>query len=91
MENVSTSFKCAASNKGSFVKLVTSKLVALIAIEIDKPETQTLVREKIIVPVINLIYSQLYPYIIALVTTISLIFILSFLTFLLFIFFYFKK
>ena len=76
--------------KGSFVKLITTKLVALIATEVEKPETQALVREKIIVPVINMIYSQLYPYIIALVATITLIFILTFLTFMLFIIFYLK-
>jgi hypothetical protein len=79
------------NSKESFIKTITSKLVSLIAVEVEKPETQALVREKIIVPVIHMIYSQLYPYIIALVTTISLIFILTFLTFTLFIVFYFKK
>lgn len=76
--------------KDSFIKLITNKLVALIAIEVEKPETQTLVRQKIIVPLIHMIYSQLYPYIIAIVTTITLIFILTFLTFMLFIAFYLK-
>ena len=76
--------------KGSFIKMITARLVSLIAIEIDKPETQTLVRKKIIIPVINLIYSQLYPYIIILVAIITLILILSFLTFMFFLVFYFK-
>jgi len=76
--------------KGSFIKMITGRLVSLIAIEIDKPETQTLVRKKIIIPVINLIYSQLYPYIIILVAIITLILILSFLTFMFFLVFYFK-
>jgi len=77
--------------KGSFVKLLTSRLIGMIASEVNKPETQVLVREKIVIPVINLLYSELYPYIIALVMTISLILILSFLTFLFFVVFYFKK
>jgi len=77
--------------KGStLIKLITNKLVALVASEVEKPETQTLVREKIIIPVIHMIYSQLYPYIIALVATITLIFILTLLTFFFFLLFYFK-
>lgn len=70
---------CDRKMKGSFIKLVTNKLVTLIAIEVEKPETKTLVREKIIIPVIHMIYSQLYPYIIALIATITLVFIVSFL------------
>lgn len=75
----------------AFIKLITAKLITLIATEINKKETQLLVREKIIVPVIHLIYSQLYPYIVVLAVTITLIFLLSFLTFMFFLFFYFKK
>lgn len=74
----------------SLIKAITGKLVALIAIEVEKTETQDLVREKIIIPVINMIYSQLYPYIIAIVATITLIFILTLLTFMLFIIFFLK-
>ena len=75
----------------SFIKVITGKLINLVATEINKKETQVLVREKIIIPVITLIYSELYPYIILLVITITLIFILTFLTFLFFLVFYFKK
>lgn len=74
-----------------FMKLITSKLISLVTSEINKPDTQVLVREKLILPIIMLIYSELYPYIIALVTTISIILILSILTFIFFIFTYLKK
>ena len=74
-----------------FMKLLTGKLISLVTSEIKKPDTQVLVREKIILPIITLIYSELYPYIIALVTTISIILILSILTFIFFIFTYLKK
>jgi len=74
-----------------FMKLITSKLISLITSEINKPDTQVLVREKIILPIITLIYSELYPYIIALVTTVSIILVLSILTFIFFIFTYLKK
>lgn len=74
-----------------FMKLLTSKLINLVTSEINKPDTQVLVREKIILPIITLIYSELYPYIIALVTTVSIILVLSILTFIFFIFTYFKK
>jgi len=74
-----------------FMKLITAKLVSLITSEINKPDTQVLVREKIILPIITLIYTELYPYIIALVTTMSIILVLSILTFIFFIFTYLKK
>ena len=74
-----------------FMKLITSKLINLVTSEINKPDTQVLVREKIILPIITLIYTELYPYIIALVTTISIILVLSILTFIFFIFTYLKK
>ena len=73
------------------MKLITAKLVSLITSEINKPDTQVLVREKIILPIITLIYTELYPYIIALVTTMSIILVLSILTFIFFIFTYLKK
>lgn len=74
-----------------FMKLLTGKLINLVTSEINKPDTQVLVREKIILPIITLIYSELYPYIIALVTTVSIILVLSILTFIFFIFTYLKK
>ena len=74
-----------------FMKLITGKLVSLVTSEINKPDTQVLVREKIILPIITLIYTELYPYIIAFVTTMSVILILSILTFIFFIFTYLKK
>ena len=74
-----------------FMKLLTNKLIQLVTSEINKPDTQVLVREKIILPIITLIYSELYPYIIALVTTVSIILVLSILTFIFFIFTYLKK
>ncbi len=80
-----------ATKTPQFVKLFTSKLVNLIATEINKPEMQVLVRQNIVIPVINLLYTELYPYIIVLVATISIILILSFLTFMFFMVFYFRK
>lgn len=77
------------SNK--FIKVITSKIFTLISSEINKPDTQVLVRKQIILPIINIIYSELYPYIIALVTTMTIILIISILTLVFFIFAYLKK
>jgi hypothetical protein len=63
----------------------------MVALEINKKETQMLVRRKIIIPVINLIYSEIYPYIIAIATIISIILLLTLSTFVIFLFIYFKK
>ena len=74
-----------------FMKLITGRLVNLVTTEINKHDTQVLVRQKIILPIITLIYSELYPYIIVFVTTLSIILILSILTFVFFICTYLKK
>jgi len=71
------------SEKGVFIKLITNKLISLIASEVNKPELQVLVRQQIIIPLIRILYSELYPYLIALVMTILLILIMSILTLLL--------
>ena len=80
-----------SSKMGKLMKMVTVKLFDMITSEINKPETQILVKQKIILPIINLIYNELHPYIIAFVTTLSIILILSILTFIFFIFTYLKK
>lgn len=71
------------SEKGVFIKLITNKLISLIASEVNKPELQVLVRQQIIIPLIRILYSELYPYLIALMMTILLILIMSILTLLL--------
>ena len=77
--------------KQSIVKQITNKVLTLIADEINKSETPLLVKNKIIHPVINLIYAELYPYIIALIITILVILVLSILTFMCFVIFYLRK
>jgi uncharacterized membrane protein len=74
---------------GSVVKMIAAKVIRLISDEVNKEETQRLVREKVIIPVINMIYAELYPYIIALIVTIITIFILTLLTFISFLIYYF--
>jgi len=73
------------------IKLITTKVVNMVVSEMNKADMQAVIRRKIINPVINMIYRELYPYIIALIITISVILLLSFLTFLLFVMYYFKK
>jgi hypothetical protein len=73
------------------VKHLTGKVIQLIAVEINKKETQLLVRQKVIIPVINLIYSEIYPYVFGLITVISMILFVSLSTLICFIFVYVRK
>lgn len=73
------------------VKHLTGKVIQLIAVEINKKETQLLVRQKVIIPVINLIYSEIYPYVFGLITVISIILFVSLSTLICFIFVYVRK
>ena len=75
----------------SVVNTLTSKVFNMIANEINKDDMQLIIKQKIITPVINMIYAELHPYIICLIATVSVILILSLLTFLFFIIYYFRK
>ena len=75
----------------SIVKMVAAKFLTMISDEVNKSETQILIKQKVIIPVINMIYAELYPYIIALIVTIITILVLSLLTFISFIFYYIRN
>lgn len=75
----------------NIVTMITNKVVNLIITEINNPSMRTMIRQKVITPVINMMYGELYPYIIALIITICCILLFSLLTFLCFLLFYFKK
>lgn len=67
---------------------LTGKIFTLITSEINKKETQILVREKIIIPLISLIYHEIYPYIIIIGSIIAMILLLTLATFIFFIYFF---
>ena len=72
-------------------KVITSKILELISLEIQKTESQVLVREKVILPMINLIYHEIYPYLYALITAIIVILFVTLSTLIVFVAFYLKK
>lgn len=76
---------------GGLIKLLSARIFTMLSDEINKQETQILIKQKVIIPVINMIYAELYPYIIALIITISVILLLSLLTFVSFMVYYLKK
>lgn len=78
------------SSKG-IVKLITTRVLGMIAEEMNSQEVQVTIKQKLIVPLINMIYRELYPYIISLIVTIIIILLLSLMTFLCFLLYYFKK
>ena len=81
----------AFGSSKSVVKVIASKFLTMISDEINKNDTQVLIKQKVITPVINMIYAELYPYIIALIVTIITILVLSLLTFISFIVYYLRS
>lgn len=77
--------------KGNLAKNITARVIGLLATEVTRTETQLLIKKNVIVPVINMIYAELYPYIISLIVAMMLILILSLLTFICFVLYYFRK
>lgn len=75
----------------ALVKVLTKRVFEMIFEEVNTTESQMLIKRKIITPVINMIYIELYPYIIAMIVSILTILILSSLTFVGFIFYFMKK
>lgn len=79
------------SNTPALVKVLTRRVFEMIFEEVNTTESQMLIKRKIITPVINMIYVELYPYIIAMIVSILTILILSSLTFIGFIVYFIKK
>lgn len=73
------------------INTTLKKFVQLISEEVEKKETQLIIKQKIIFPIITMIYKELYPYIIALVITILFILLITLLTFIGFVFAYLKR
>jgi hypothetical protein len=73
------------------IKMIASKVINLVVSEMNNNNIQAIIRQKIVIPVINMIYAELYPYIIALSITVCVILLLSLMTFLFFVLYYFKK
>jgi hypothetical protein len=77
--------------ESKIINATISKIIHLVSIEIDNKETQILIKQRLIYPIITMIYKELYPYIIALVITILFILLITILTFVGFVFAYLKK
>lgn len=73
------------------INATLKKFLQLISEEVEKKETQIIIKQKIIFPIITMIYKELYPYIIALIITILFILLITILTFVGFVFAYLKK
>lgn len=66
----------AICNNNTLVWSLTNKLVDMIIAEINKKEMQCKIEDKIIHPVMDMIYKQLYPYIYTFVIIIVLMFLM---------------
>ena len=67
-----------------FVSKVANHFIDMIVEEMNKEEMKLTIRKKLINPLMNMIYTEVYPYIYGLVITIFLIFVFSLLTLILF-------
>lgn len=74
-----------------FLKVLTKRIIDIMSNEVSTTESQILIKRKIITPVINMIYNELYPYIIAMIVSIVTILVLTLLTFIGFIFYLIRK
>lgn len=79
------------TSQNHVVKLFANKVISLVSDELRKTEMQQAIKDSIINPITQMIYKDLYPYIIALSITIMMILMLSLLTFTLFLFYYIKR
>lgn len=70
---------------------ITSKALDVIANELNKPELQSVLKHRIITPLVNLLYSELYPYIMVAGISVFLILLITILSFVCIIFYYLKK
>lgn len=75
----------------NLVRTITQKIITVIIDEVNKDDMQKMIKTKVITPVIQLMYRDLYPYIIVLAITMIMILLFTILTFLFFIFYYFRK
>jgi hypothetical protein len=79
------------SQQQNLVSNITQKLITIIVEEINKDEMQKIIKTKVISPVVQLIYRDLYPYIIMLSITIIMILLFTVLTFMFFVAYYLRK
>lgn len=73
------------------VKLVSNRVITLIADEFRKEETQRTVRNNIVDPLIKMLHVQLMPYMVLTVVVVAAILIMSMMTLVLSSLFYFKR
>jgi len=70
----------------NLISKVANHFIDIMADEMNKEEMKMIIHKKLLSPLLNMIYTEVYPYIYGLFITIFLIFILSLLTFILFVF-----
>ena len=73
------------------VRIVTNKVLDLVILEINKNEMKELITTKIIHPLLNIIFSQLYPYIIVFIVSFVLILLMLIFVLILCLILYLKK
>lgn len=72
----------------SFIKALAHKIIILVSEELGKSECRLIVKENIISPLINMIYMEIFPYILMATIAILSIFLFSLATLVCFVVFY---
>ncbi len=53
------------SKKNDIVKVIANKVLDLVILEINKEEMKDVIKNKVIHPLLNMVYLQLFPYLVA--------------------------
>lgn len=84
-----TSAEGASSGPGggcarALVRTLTQRAIGIAVDELHKPETQQRIKTQIISPLTRLIYTQLFPYVLAAIVVVTLMLLMSILSFAMF-------
>ena len=60
----------------TIIQQLLNKIIDLVTVEINKDDMKEIIRTKVVHPLLELIFKQLYPYILTLVLVVSLMFVM---------------
>ena len=75
----------------SMLRKITNRFVDMIGEEMNNDEMKETIRKKMLMPLLHMIFTEVYPYVYGLFITMFLILIFSLMTFVLFLLSFFPK
>jgi uncharacterized membrane protein len=82
----------SSTTKGSLlIKAITSKLMTMLVDELNHKDTKHYLRKQVVHPIISLLYSELFPYILGIVVLLLIVLLCSSLSLMFFILLYYRR